>query len=272
MPSYAAIELEWERCPDGVEVVVRDEPPFTGGLLAALTKAPTIWRSAEQAEAELLRQRERVAQALERVYIGWPTMTPHPGPQRWIRPVTSRRTKVALYADRLDQPKVVEFVNAKDEVALLAFVHKYGIPTAKQLDGTEGASLYDIEGCRHALELLLDLHQAGHKQKSEVVLLFEALSSHWVSTIFPRLTIPPYADSPQLTLQPSTLLGYMLLEAGMLMSGNTRLTRCVHCGKVFMSGVDGGKRRSAIYCSNRCRVAEQRAVARLIAGASDGRN
>lgn len=264
MPSYAAIELEWERCPDGVEVVVRDEPPFTGGLMGFHARTPTIWRSGEEAEGEieLLRQREQMDQDIQGVQIGWPSMVPQVGPQRWVRPVTPRRTQVSLYADRIDQPKVIDLVNAKDEGALLAFVHTYGIPVAKHFDGTEGIAVYDIERCRDALGLLLYLHQEGPKQRMKIIHLFERLANGWLSTILPRLTMPPWADSPQLTLRPTSLLGYMLLEAGMIMSGNTRVMRCVHCGKVFMSGVDGAKRRSAIYCSNRCRVAEQRALAK----------
>jgi hypothetical protein len=225
----------------------------------------TKWRSGQEAQDEMerLRQEEQADQVLKQAQVGWPRSGPQPGPHRWLRPVTPTKATVTLRADTFERPVVIEFINAKDEQSLIQFVHKYGLPGSPNLDRTEGAPLNYVVRCRQALDLVLNLHHAG--LKSRAVAVYEVLAtSDWVSTIVPRLTIPIYDDTPQLTLRPNTLLAYMLLEAGMIMSGNIRLMRCEHCGKVFASGAGGGKRRTAMYCSNRCRVAEQRAQARTI--------
>lgn len=87
-----------------------------------------------------------------------------------------------------------------------------------------------------------------------------------------RLADPPLAklvhtrilfpgNSPKLvvTLQPDSLLGALWLQFAAAVHANKSFAQCPQCRTIFeISRDSSGKRRSARFCSNRCRVAHYR--------------
>ena len=72
------------------------------------------------------------------------------------------------------------------------------------------------------------------------------------------------ASRPVLSLAASNLYAFMALELASIMTGGAAVATCLHCGSLFVAGSAEGKPRGAMYCSNKCRVAHQRARARLV--------
>jgi hypothetical protein len=64
--------------------------------------------------------------------------------------------------------------------------------------------------------------------------------------------------APVLTLPISTLYGFMLMETALVITGGAQVMRCDNCSIIFVTGQGTGRRNTAKYCSNRCRVAAQR--------------
>ncbi len=64
--------------------------------------------------------------------------------------------------------------------------------------------------------------------------------------------------TPSLRLEPRTLWGGLLLQYTQAVTNNTMLRKCDHCGKWFSVGTGTGRRNTAKFCADRCRVASHR--------------
>ena len=63
------------------------------------------------------------------------------------------------------------------------------------------------------------------------------------------------SDHPALYIEPDDLLSAMFLQFTQAVSGNADLRRCAWCPTWFAYGTGTGRRKSAHYCSDRCRKA-----------------
>jgi hypothetical protein len=93
-------------------------------------------------------------------------------------------------------------------------------------------------------------------EKSEAVTELAELQEANVSTLVPTVSLR--SGRPVITLKASTLYAFMLMETALVVTGGTQITRCHNCNNIFATGPGTGRRNTAKYCSNRCRVAAQR--------------
>jgi len=64
---------------------------------------------------------------------------------------------------------------------------------------------------------------------------------------------------PSLSISIEGLTDFMLMETALVITGGGQVMRCQHCNTIFNTGPGTGRRNTALYCKNRCRVAAQRA-------------
>lgn len=228
-----AIIGEWEYCPDGVELF---EWKPGGGPFGQFF--PENARRVEFGEIDRK----------------WP-----PGGQisnGVLRYRTERREKKRLEMENIKGPTVVEFVNAKPPEQLIAFLGDYGLPETSN----EQMPADDLIIMQRRMEDLLNTYSAG--EIAQCVTSFDR--------IIPDLSIRPDlklrrgndSDEVLMTLRCSNLAGFMTMELAAIMADNAQVLRCIHCNNVFTAGVGGARKKTAHYCSNRCRVAAQRATAK----------
>jgi hypothetical protein len=191
---------------------------------------------------------------------------------------TTRRERYPLRADGTGNSVVLKYLAAKTDQQLLEFVSEYGFPDPHGGGREEGTGLPTPEGAfwqpmstlkgdRHLLEQLIKLFDVD---PAGAIGHFQKIASLHIASLKPGLVLRPGSDKPTLSLTPRTLLGYMFLEAGLIMSGSNRIATCPWDGVPFLAGTYKGKRTTAVYCSNRCRVAAQRArKSQMVAEAVD---
>jgi hypothetical protein len=181
---------------------------------------------------------------------------------RWL---TNRTKNLVGYRRHLTDLKsgtmLESFINADTDEKLLAFVSEFGMVGTVELDHKESA----IEGPREyqaAFKRLFD--HAGQGEQLQAIEVFNSISASAKGTALkPSLSLPYGQATPIMTFTPKTPYGYMLMEASMAISNATELRTCQHCGTAFFAGALTSKRTNAYYCSNRCRVAAQRAAAKV---------
>jgi len=65
--------------------------------------------------------------------------------------------------------------------------------------------------------------------------------------------------SPRLYLRPKSLIHFAWIELLCAISSNAGFKKCT-CGNIFTYNLEKGSRNTKLYCSNRCRVANHRAI------------
>ena len=105
--------------------------------------------------------------------------------------------------------------------------------------------------------------------------LFKAVTGGgYFADLIPNLETGEGSTRLNFSLTSRSLYGFMCLEAGMIMTGGPRVEGCANCGTLFMAGTQTGRRSraSVAFCSNKCRVAYQRKVAKTKIGDSGPRD
>ena len=225
-----AIIGEWNYCPDGVKLSILkpgDDP--------LMKLVPSLMRPVEFGNLD----------------------------RKWLKPgqrsnailayQTERRGKKHLEMDPKN-PTVVEFVNAENFGKLRTFFGKYGLPDVEN-DQTPLDTVVIIQDRMCAL---LDAYSLG--AVAETIETFEKILPEF--SIRPDLKISPGTNDVALTLRCSNLAGFMTMELAAIIAGNAQVLRCIHCNNIFTTGVGGARKKTAHYCSNKCRVAAQRAAAK----------
>lgn len=159
--------------------------------------------------------------------------------------------------DELNEPLVVDFINAKGRDALTKFLQTYGLPQTPEEPASALVPVWRVIQYQSLFETTLKMYRAGVTEAARG--LFQKLAGLLV-TLRPDIQISDTKDTLRLSLETNSLAGFMCMEAAAIITGGSRVMVCDHCGKFFMSGTDTGKRHrySVAYCSNRCRVAAQR--------------
>jgi len=223
-----AIIGEWDYCPDGVKLSM-----LNPGNDPIKKLVPSLMRDMEFGE-------------LDRK---WPKTGPRSDAKLDYQ--TERRKRMRLEMD-LKNPTVVEFVNAEKVGSLLTFLGKYGLPDVKD----DQTPLDTVVIIQERMGALLKAYSAGGV--AETVEVFEKILPEF--SIRPDLTIIPGTNDVALTLRCSNLAGFMTMELAAIIAGKAQVLRCIHCNNIFTAGVGGARKKTAHYCSNKCRVAAQRAA------------
>jgi hypothetical protein len=175
----------------------------------------------------------------------------------WIRHASSRVSSIRIDLPNLEDPLVIRFVNARSDEALIQFCSRFGIPTWRQEKEEAGTK---IVGHQKSLENLLVL--AGGVDRKEAVNAANRGMALFASRgLTPQLDGLGQSGALRLALTPDSPLVFMTMECAMVAHSGARLARCAHCENVFLTGPMTGRRSSAQYCSDRCRVAAARARA-----------
>jgi hypothetical protein len=146
----------------------------------------------------------------------------------------------------LSDLKVLKFVGAEDDHALIDFMSIYGIIGGSFETGVSEQPLDRIKEKRDGLQALLQTRSPAR--------------------VFDKIELPPVRvmlghiseGRPTMALHPKSLYGFMCLEAVFLVTGDSRITNCENCGALFAVARTRGKRTASIYCSQRCRAAGHR--------------
>ena len=91
-----------------------------------------------------------------------------------------------------------------------------------------------------------------------MVQVARAFNRHEFHGLSAALERPWNSDRVSLSIIPADLLSAIWLQFGQAVSSNTQLQRCLWCGTWFAYGTGTGRRKSAHYCSDRCRKASHR--------------
>lgn len=258
MAGVGSVEVTWERCPDGAVIDDRGAPY---GVQSYLAK----WypRRGSGSGSEWDDWRRHTVENEEEDQRPWRIVdnqgAPIPRTGLWIQLRSEAREAYTRRIDReLDKPMVLDFINIGRQggdliEGLAAFVSEYGAPTSEERHAG-AASVEAMLGCRSLLESSAQQHSAGQIDMS--ARLF-TIFSDYLSQLSPRLRFYHGTAIPVLSLQAANLYTYMAMELGTIIAGGVGIKQCAHC-KTFFTAGSGGKRVTAVYCSNRCRVAQQR--------------
>jgi hypothetical protein len=181
---------------------------------------------------------------------------------------STRRVSVRHDLTNLEDPIALHFVNARDDAAREVFLSRFGMLTFRlpaKREQASGIDQGDMAFLQHSMHNLMV--KAGGEDSMEAINAVNeafwpsAYQSHIERRSYvvkPILDFPAGSASPRLALKPESLFAFMVLEAAMVAANGARLAACEHCGKFFLTGHLTGRRSSAKYCSDRCRVAAMR--------------
>ena len=281
-----AVSLDALRCRDGVvveklEAVAVPEPPgrqhpagddsrpADGGLLGRglLGGAPI-----DPATLRNLTWYQRPDGEVPSLIPSPPPPEPHPRPaampaagialslgDEWVRYRSDRMEPFSRTLGGAGSALAIKFATADGDDALLAFMDEWGIPDFPDKRGWPGPKpMQTVRDMQGVVRLLLDYHREGDPRADAAL----TPTGSWAQ-LRPVLVRRRGIHKPVLTLQTQSLVGFMALEIGTMVAGGAKVMRCDHCSKIYATGdYEGRHRRIGRFCSNRCRVADQRARAK----------
>jgi hypothetical protein len=167
----------------------------------------------------------------------------------------------------LENPVVVQFINAREDTELLKFFSKFG-----RLSEWAPRDLGDIfggqpdPGLDHhnvivAQKELRDwlVRATGANQADTLRAINDSLGKAMAIDLTPTFELEAETGTPRMLLKCSDLRHFMTMEIAMIAMQGAKLAECEHCKAVFLTGPLTGRRSHAKYCSDRCRVAAMRA-------------
>lgn len=221
--NWIAVTLHWPVCPDGM--AIRDygvRGTDTGGGGARLLTGEPSGRYFEYASDQ------RVTSTLQRHRI----------------------------TDRLDNPLVIRFVNARDDAARLRFLSRFGLPVRAGIEPAPRQLVSSVMAMQADLEGLLKL--LNEKDwRALAVPLKEAMAGIRAGPL--ETDIDLTGEWPQRIMRARSPYAFMLLEIENAMCAGDRLGHCVQCGKAWLYGQRTKGRSTRRYCDTKCRKAAERA-------------
>jgi hypothetical protein len=238
------LTIELQRCPDGVELVE------VSTVISSQTDVDSFWTKNLDLRAKVFRHR------------------------------TGRREPLLRTIENLENPIVVAFVNATDDKQRQIFFSRFGLGSEADLllwgrpreDG--GALTGDLKLTAYSLSKVLGREHTVVRQSQYRVLLRVAGAEDRAAAmaainsairldgtlgLVPSFQLAGPRGTPQLLLQSTTLLSFMLMEIAMIVAHGASTAECKKCSAMFITGPLTGRRSHARYCSDRCRVAAMRA-------------
>ena len=263
-----AVELIWSRCPDGVELVefgTMGEAAKAGIELSGHEKLASFYRfrtsRREERRYELSKLEDpiivRAANAL--AFSDWdfsifdddPVLARHFKYRGIKKPVGFQSLEPSAFFSRYGFPLGDKDVSLDEAITFFAFA-QHTLRVITDYDDVNGA----VEFVNAALFL------RGRSDDLERLSEGEDFSKIVASRLFatvPQLDLAGEGGRPRMTLQAQTLSAFIMHEAALIVIHGASLKACENCGKLFLTGPATGRRSTAQYCSDRCRVAAMRA-------------
>jgi len=165
-------------------------------------------------------------------------------------------TPVTLHGRQVDleDPIFVRLINCVSRADHQAFVDRFG-----DLGGSVGSAPESVERyagwLREGVEFALPARKDG-RQLREV-------NAWTASRLIKDITLQPQVfvrdGAMRFVLEAPHLAGFMAMEVAAAVQAEANSKRCEHCHKLFLYGPLTGRRSSAKYCADKCRVAAMRA-------------
>jgi hypothetical protein len=212
-----SLSLDWQHCPDGVELHDYGKPK--------LAKPP----------------KGVPAGAASPLLTGPPSGL-------CFRCRSAKRFPVRYVMTTLEDLLLVRFVNARDDKSMAAFLGRFGF-----LYGGAVVSRVGMLAQQKLLRAFLGF-AAGGEPVERLQAANRSLDDVKLSPQFVH-----DGDAVRMTFRPQHLFDFMAAEVAMVAAHGARLSACQHCGTEFLTGPLTGRRASAQYCADKCRVAAMRA-------------
>ena len=264
------IWFEWERCPDGYKIETI-EPEFVRVTSGERPKAYANEHTPPWLRAAL--EYHVFVGAAEGLLIG----------NHYLVPKSPRR----LVSNPIEEGATfLEYAECAESLeSLHAFVERYGVLHRGGLLGNEcfGLATHHAEGIQVYASDMRRAVDLWNVSKSDG--RYERLSRHFnlgfwrqreeisddasstnedfdhepYATMYPMLRQRADGQGPPfLSIVPESLDSALWLQFAQAVSSNTQLRRCAVCPTWFSYGTGTGRRKSAHYCSDKCRKAAHR--------------
>jgi hypothetical protein len=185
------------------------------------------------------------------------------GDGRYFRARSDRMIPETYELWDLENPIILRFVNSRTDEDRIKFIQRFGFLST--LNEYRGDSAPWTERYLESVDFFKSI-------QSEIEPNHIATESHekigtWrdsIETFMGKAHLRPTfaigeAARPQMTLLASSLTCFMFMEIGLVYEAGAEMASCEHCSQIFLTGHMTGRRSSAKYCSDRCRVAAMRA-------------
>lgn len=185
----------------------------------------------------------------------------------FIRGRTARTSPLAIRLRDLENPISIRLINSRSVDDLSTFVSRHGClqRLGYNHDGT-GEFVRILEAARDVLEEGFALTNDADDTRRA----FWADEHLKTSCFYPAFEYDDNDRRQRLTWKPSTLADLMVAEVAFALETGAKFQRCEHCGNAFLTGHLTGRRATAVYCCDKCRVAALR-VRNLAKGGNNGR-
>lgn len=169
----------------------------------------------------------------------------------WFRPRSAKRFPLRHTMTTLEDLLVLRLVNARDDEARAAFLGRFGFPFSTAPEVSREEVLDGQKRLRSALGVAASGERAARL----------ANVNGWLKSIalWPQFGRDGDSSAVRLVFQPASLFAFMAMEAAMAAEHDAKLAACQHCGTEFLTGPMTGRRDTARYCADKCRVAAMRA-------------
>jgi hypothetical protein len=187
-------------------------------------------------------------------------------PKKAFRYRTDRREQFRWEIENLENPIVIEFINAREDADRIRFLSKFGLlrrsPFGDPLLGPNAdpalASYREFIDSQKAFRNRVYAHcELG--QAEGLTAINKWFEHGRPPTLEPRLDLATEKGTPRMLLRCKYLTEFMTMERVTAAVLGAKLATCEHCGAAFFTGPLTGRRSHAKYCSDRCRVAAMRA-------------
>jgi hypothetical protein len=177
---------------------------------------------------------------------------------KWFRYRTERRERLQLDIQNLENPAIVQFVNARDEKGLSDFFSTYRLlEGGGALEGGPAYGHLDAIDAQNDFRELLE-NVGGPSQVDALREINNHVFSFGHNFLEPVFELAGQAGAPRMVLTCDELRAFMTMEAAMIAMNGARVIHCEHCNNIFLIGPLTGRRSHARFCSDRCRVAAMR--------------
>jgi hypothetical protein len=197
------------------------------------------------------------------------------GPARTVfRYRTDRREPHRIRIVNLEDPVIIALINANDDEQRQSFFARFGLGSfLDRMLWWQGWEEYPLEGWRFIPD---ELHRdgvlknqsrlrellrtvGGQDSAAAMIAVNSVIAARPAFNLQPTFHLAGPRGTPRLLLKSQTFLGFMLAEMAMIVANGASVTECEKCGTTFLTGALTWRRSSARFCSDRCRVAANRA-------------
>jgi hypothetical protein len=151
-------------------------------------------------------------------------------------------------------PVEIANVTLSDRESITAFLGRWGLPVIEDSDGPASMALGDFDELVRKMRTALKLWSDGDARS-----FARYFQAHGRLAAEPRFDATLQPGSPPMYIECRDPASFAWCQLSQRERRNVEYRRCGWCGTYFVIAGAEGHRRSRQYCSDRCRVAANRA-------------